>query len=257
MMILASRNFFYWVIWILTFNAFNCIAQIPTDERIRFLNQGELSFFDSLPDSICLIQPVYENKDQLSKIQPIKYTITELRPTSSLMDGFSLGCYLITTEQLFPANSEILYYNILEEYPSVQQITVTKSSSYLGFLEELLNIPFVLPPRRFKDGKHQTDLRLAVDCAELAIYGRRRQGYNIPYCGPKRITEYMNKTDSLFPGVVIHFGHQVSVLYEDRGKIGILDSEDLLIHAYKDKVEIICLKDTDLAHQRYTLLDWK
>jgi|GEM_PF-2075598 len=257
MMILASRNCFYWIICILSFNIFNCIAQNSTDERVHFLNQGELSFFKSLPDSICLIQPVYENNDQLRKIQPIKYTISELRPASSFIDSLSLGCYLITTEQLFPANSEIICYNILEEYHSIQQIIITKNTSYLGFLEELLNIPFVLPPRRFKNGEHQTDLRLAVDCAELAIYGRRRQGYKIPYCGPKRIAEYMHKTELLFPGVVIHFGHQVSVLYEDRGEIGILDSEDLLIHAYKDKAEIIRLKDTDLKQQKYTLLEWK
>jgi hypothetical protein len=208
-------------------------------------------------DSICILHPKYENTDQLKKIQPIQYKVSRPFPVASLEDSLLLGCNLVAPAALFPVDSVITSYNILEEYPDVRQIIITKSEGYLGFLEEQLNVPFVLPPRRLKNGKHQTDCRLAVDCAEMAIYGRRRQGYPIPYCGPKKIKEYLVKTDTLRVGTIIHFGHQVSVLYEDRGEPGVLDAEDLLIHAYRDKAEIVCLKNTDLIRRRYVLYEWK
>ena len=104
---------------------------------------------------------------------------------------------------------------------------------------------------------HQADLRLGIDCAELAIYGRRRMGENIPYVGPRGIKDYLEKTDNVEVGVVLHFGFQVSVLYEDRGKIGKIDEADLLIHAYEDKAEIIELGKTDLWKWPFEMFVWK
>ena len=69
---------------------------------------------------------------------------------------------------------------------------------------------------------HQTDLRVCVDCAELAIYGKRRQGFNIPYCGPRGINNYLEEIspDSIFNGCIVHFGDQVDVIYSDEGVKG-------------------------------------
>jgi hypothetical protein len=231
-------------------------AQTTVNEQIHFFRQGEI-FSIPLPDSICLLHPEYENTDQLKQVKPIHYRVSAPFPSVVLEDSLVLGCYLVTPAHLFAVDSVLSVYHILEKYPEVQQIIITRSHNYLGYLEEMLNVPFVLPPRRLKDGKHQTDERLAVDCAELAIYGRRRQGYVVPYCGPKKIAEYLVPAQRFQPGTIIHFGHQVSVLYEDRGQPGVLDGEDLLIHAYKDKAEIIALKNTDLDRRPYRLYDWK
>jgi hypothetical protein len=231
-------------------------AQIGANERIHYLKRGE-AIAIPLPDSLCLLYPYYENANQLKEVLPVRYTPSAPFPASSLADSLALGSYWVSPAGLFPPDSLLASYAILEEYADVVQFVITQSSGYTGYLEELLNVPFVLPPRRLRNGKHQTDLLLAVDCAELAIYGRRRQGYNIPYCGPKRIARYMSPTLLLRQGTVIHFGHQVSVLYEDRGEAGVLDGDDLLIHAYTGKAEIIRLRDTDLLHRRYTLYEWE
>lgn len=135
-------------------------------------------------------------------------------------------------------------------------VSVSKSQGYLGKLEEMINVPFVLPPRFLGHQAHQTDLHFAVDCAELAIAGKRKQGYNLQYLGPRGILKYLEKTSSFIPGTIIHFGHQVSVLYSDQGTIGQLDADDLLIHAYSLKVEIIRFGNTDLNKSIPVLYKW-
>ncbi len=136
------------------------------------------------------------------------------------------------------------------------QIVVKSRRDYLGYLEELLNVPFMLPPKFQGAYGHQTDNRIAVDCAEMAIYGMRRMGYSVPYCGPLNIYKYLVPADTLLPGTVLHFGHQVSVLYQDNGTVGVLDGQDLLIHAYRHKAEIIPLEKTDLKPERCRVYQW-
>ncbi len=143
------------------------------------------------------------------------------------------------------------------ESDSIVQIIVRKDNSYTGVLTELLNLPFIIPPKVISDYGHQTDLCIGTDCAELAIYGMRRLGYKIPYCGPKNIYKYTKKTSEVKSGILLHFGFQVSVLYKDKGIVGVLDKEDLLIHAFEDKVEIIPFGHTKLSKLPYKLYEWK
>ncbi|MDL2214587.1 hypothetical protein LJC00_00165 [Dysgonomonas sp. OttesenSCG-928-M03] len=225
------------------------------EKQIIFLNEDkELRFL--LPDSVNLVYPVYENSDQLKKLLPVKYKASKRFPSQSLPDSLKLGCNYISLKKI-PQDSVFQSYNILSEYKTVYQIVIKRHDGYLGYLEELLNVPFVLPPRRLPNRLHQTDIRLGVDCAELAIYGKRRQGYNIPYGGPRGIVKYLEKTKKAERGVIVHFRHQVSVIYEDNGSRGLLDKEDILIHAYKDKAELIRFGDTDLYGYPYTLYKWK
>lgn len=140
---------------------------------------------------------------------------------------------------------------------NIVQVVVRENDTYLGFLTEQLGLPFILPPKMLGVYGHQTDLRIGTDCAELAIYGMRRMGYKIPYCGPRGILNYLDSTSLLTPGTIIHFGYQVSVLYQDCGQIGKLDGQDLVIHAYKNKVTIEKLEDTELLNKEYRLYKWK
>ena len=139
---------------------------------------------------------------------------------------------------------------------NIVQIVVREDNTYIGYLTELIGLPFILPPKTIGKFGHQTDLRMGTDCAELAIYGIRRMGYNIPYCGPKGILKYLKPTNKLIKGTIIHFGYQVSVLYEDKGQKGILDGQDLIIHAYKDKVTIEQLENTELINKEFKLFQW-
>lgn len=227
------------------------IFQPNSCHNILFLNESRL---DELPSEFYLFKPVYKNLVQTQKVQPITYSIEKVY-SKEFFKELQPGTYLCSFEPLIEDTASSI--NIYTEYTIIQLI-YKKSEGYIGHLEELLNVPFVLPPRQIKLG-HQTDLRLGVDCAELAIYGKRQQGFNIPYCGPKGILDYLIPTSTLEPGTVISFGNnfQISVLYEDRGIIGVLDDEDLLIHAYKDKAEIVTLKESGLKGYPYSLYRWK
>lgn len=212
------------------------------------------SAIQQLPEEFYLFKPIYKSPLQVKTIQPTTYTVSKISK-DNFIENLSLGTYLVCFESV--TVDSITTINLYKEF-SVIQLISKKSEGYIGYLEELINVPFVLPPKKMKEG-HQTDLRLGVDCAELAIYGRRRMGYQIPYIGPRGIGKYLTETDSIERGTVINFGNntQISVIYEDRGIIGVLDKEDLLIHAYKDKAEIIPFGETDLSKYHYKIYRWK
>lgn len=80
----------------------------------------------------------------------------------------------------------------------------------------------------------------------------------MPYIGPKRIHNYLKKTNLLLCGcgTILHFGFQVSVLYSDKGTLGVLDEEDLLIHAFENAVKIQSLGETTLNKRFCQLYEW-
>lgn len=210
-----------------------------------------------------LYEPILREYDNLSEgtntIHKIEYRSKLITTEPSYRINLSLppGTYNVGIAK-FPKDSTVSsYYPLHISQKDVIQVTIRENDSYVGFLTELVGLPFVIPPKQLGTLGHQTDLRIGTDCAELAIYGKRRMGFNIPYCGPRGLLEYLELTNELKSGTIIHYGYQVSVLYEDRGKIGILDDEDLLIHAYQDRVTIEELGNTELADKEYRLYIWE
>ncbi len=197
----------------------------------------------------------YSDYDQTKGSTAIIITSPALVTSDLAALALGLGTHFFLESNISPDSiflpSQLPYLN-----GDLVQVVVRSEDSYTGFLEELINVPFVLPPMRQDCYGHQTDNRMAVDCAELAIYGIRRMGYNLGYIGPKGVLKYLIESDTLKRGSVIHFGHQVSVLYQDKGVIGALDAEDVLIHAYKKHVELVSLKNTDLDLNNCKTFDW-
>lgn len=251
-MIPVFRKYFFWAL-LLMISSHSIKAQdFDYNNNLSSVIYFSDSIYNEFPDFLYVFTPVYSNPLQTRKIRPISYEI-DCVSKKDFRKQINIGLYLCSFNSI--NRDTVKSYNIFQDY-DLTQIIKTRSKGYIGYLEELVNVPFVLPPRLTQHG-HQTDSRLGVDCAELAIYGKRRQGFDIPYCGPLKITSFLKPVDSLKKGTVIHFGHQVSVLYKDKGKIGMLDKNDLLIHAYKDKAEIIELGKTDLRYRDYELYKWK
>jgi hypothetical protein len=162
----------------------------------------------------------------------------------------------------------------------VIQIIIRSDDSYVGHLYELFNTPFILPPKPLPGSGHQTDLRVGSDCAEFAIYGMRRMGYDIPYAGPRGIYHYLAEISSslMYPdsagvyrdkegetfkvagslerGDIIHFGEQVSVFYADQGVPGILDKNDLLIQSYTPSPHITTIENCGFYHLPFRIFEW-
>ena len=173
-----------------------------------------------------------------------------------------------------------------QKYPfKIVQIVRRKDDTYTGYLTELLHTPFIIAPMVTEDGYHETDMRMGSDCAAFAIYGRRRQGYRVSYCGPRGIYKYLREigkgpllpkkaldteiyankdtqsvkvgVDGIERGDIVHFGDQVSVFYEDLGVNGLLDKDDLLFQCYKDAPHITSIANSGFYPKPIRIFKWK
>jgi len=168
---------------------------------------------------------------------------------------------------------------------SVIQVVRRIDDSYLGYLTELCGTPFIIGPRMTDEGVHETDARMGSDCAAFAIYGKRRQGYRVPYCGPLGIYRYLSAIESaplrpiplehtevyitpdnrqirighsgLQSGDIVHFGEQVSVFYSDAGIKGVLDKDDLLLQCYGSRPTITTLNNSGFYHLPLYIYRWR
>ena len=161
----AFRSFFCWVILLLT-GSNVALAQSSSD---KLLSEKEIWITDQvirgLPDTLTLLQPLYDNLYQTRKVLPIRYVAKPV-VKSEWLKSLSKGTCLCSWQPI--KEDTLSSINILDR-PGVFQLIKRDSDDYVGYLEELLTVPFVMPPRLLHSG-HQTDLRLGVDCAELAIY---------------------------------------------------------------------------------------
>jgi len=151
---------------------------------------------------------------------------------------------------------------------AVHTVAYRKDDSYLGYLHELFNLPYIYGSKRIKGG-HQSDLLVGSDCADFAVYGKRRQRgrkkFGYTYTGglyklsKKRFRValdsencYVDKKGKRLefgnrkrvrPGDLINFdaGH-VGVLVEDDGD-GYLDTGDLIMHTLFREPEIVSIED--------------
>jgi hypothetical protein len=166
----------------------------------------------------------------------------------------------------------------------IVQVVVRLDDTYLGYLSELTNTPFILAPMISPGGFHQTDHRVGSDCAALAIYGKRRQGFDIPYVGPRGIFRYLSpltpaelqpvgyKSTEVYmdaqghtvkigdhglkPGDIIHFGEQVAVFYQDSGILGLLDKDDYLFESYGTSPHVTTLAQSGFYHKAIRIFRW-
>lgn len=164
------------------------------------------------------------------------------------------------------------------------QVLIRPDDSYLGYARELWGTPFIMCPKVMEDGLYQTDARVGSDCAELAIYARRRMGFNVPYCGPKKLYAYlepvikgwfMPKNGSagallvngkkepvpvgnkgLIPGDILHYGTQVAVFYEDCGVVGLLDSDDIVLQNCGETPHFSTLGENEKKFGGFQIFRW-
>jgi hypothetical protein len=137
----------------------------------------------------------------------------------------------------------------------------------LGFLHELFNTPYIYGSKTIKGG-HQTDLLVGSDCADFAIYGKRRLrgrerfaytftgglsrlstrrtpvtlGSDGTYTDKKGKTLTCGPAKDVRPGDLLNLpGGHVVVLYGDDGD-GILDDGDLVVHTLLREPELVRLR---------------
>jgi hypothetical protein len=151
-----------------------------------------------------------------------------------------------------PGIESVKYGGLTSE---VMRVTFRRDDSYLGFVSELINTPYIFGSAG-PDGRNQSDLLIGADCADLAVYGQRRLGkkatYSSSYALDQQAPEHFRAVSltadgaaadaharpiafsekGVKPGDVLHFpnSRHIAVLYEDRPPMGVLDSGDLMLH---------------------------
>ena len=148
----------------------------------------------------------------------------------------------------------------------VQRVSIRRDDSYLGYLTEMYGQPYVWASAGLTDATHQSERLEGSDCADFIVYGARRMGAKLAYTwtgGLPQITKllaagsrgpdgiYRDTKDQPVPftrvGDLILFPRHVGALAEDRGTIGVLDDQDLVMHTLFDSPKEQPLADTGYA----------
>jgi hypothetical protein len=132
---------------------------------------------------------------------------------------------------------------------------------YTGKLTEIFNLPYVYGSALLMSGgRISADARQGADCSHFIIYGRRREGANVPYVNPKDLLPYLELIDEfqgfengvavglhgtivmtpalLDKGLLLHFGKHVAAVYGNGGKSSLLTGDTLVVHQLEGPPEI-------------------
>jgi hypothetical protein len=148
----------------------------------------------------------------------------------------------------------------------VFRVSIRRDDTYLGYLTEMYGQPYVWASAGLSDATHQSERLEGADCADFVVYGARRAGSRFAYTwtgGLPEITKllaagtrgddgiYRDKRGRPLPftrkGDLILFPRHVAALVEDRGTIGVLDDQDIVVHALWDTPKEVPLADTGYA----------
>lgn len=159
---------------------------------------------------------------------------------------------------------------------SVVRVSIRRDDSYLGFLTEMYNQPYIWASAGTTDATHQSERLEGSDCADFIVYGARRMGAKISYTytgGLPRVTRMLaagaRSADGVYrdahgqpiaftrPGDLLLFPRHVGALALDRGTIGVLDDQDLVMHTLFDSPKEQAIADTGYADQPVELRRFK
>jgi hypothetical protein len=159
---------------------------------------------------------------------------------------------------------------------AVMRVSIRRDDTYLGYLTELFGQPYVWASAGVTDATHQSERLEGCDCADFVVYGARRMGKKLAYTwtgGLPEITKlleagerddkgiYRDKHGDAVPftkvGDLILFPRHVGVLVEDRGVIGTLDDQDIIMHSLFDTPKEEPIADSGYADKPIELRRFK
>lgn len=179
---------------------------------------------------------------------------------------------VLTDEQLMPFFDRKTAFGTLRVFCEITEgantyisnvVTISRfrGDGYLGKLTEIFNLPYVLGSALLNvDGRTSADARQGADCSHFIIYGRRREGANIPYVNPKDLLPYLELLDEfqgfkdgvafgrhgpirvtpelLKRGLLLHFGNHVAAVYGQSGHDCVLTGDTLVVHQLDGPPEV-------------------
>ena len=134
---------------------------------------------------------------------------------------------------------------------AVHRVSIRRDDTYLGYLTELYGQPYIWASAGTSPRAHQSERLEGADCADFVIYGWRRLGHDVAYTWTGALPQvtrllsrgrpgedgvYVDDRGRPIPypraGDLLLFPRHVGALVADRGTPGVLDREDVMVHAY-------------------------
>lgn len=159
---------------------------------------------------------------------------------------------------------------------SVMRVSIRRDDSYLGFLTEMYGQPYIWASAGTSDRAHQSEHLEGSDCADFVVYGKRRMGGKQPYVWTGALPQhatllaagarasdgvYRDKDGKPLPftkiGDLVLFPRHVGVLAVDRGTVGVLDDQDLMMHTLFDSPKEQPIADSGYADKPVELRRWR
>ena len=159
---------------------------------------------------------------------------------------------------------------------SVHRVSLRRDDTYLGYLGELFGQPYIWASAGPSRALHQSERLEGADCADFVVYGQRRMGKDLEYTWTgdlPRVTRrlaagragkdgvYVDADGHPVPftrtGDILLFPRHVGVLSRDRGRRGVLDHEDTMLHAYFATPREQALGETDYASAPVEVRRWR
>lgn len=158
----------------------------------------------------------------------------------------------------------------------VMRVTVRRDDTFLGFLTEMYGQPYIWASAGTSDKAHQSEHLEGSDCADLMVYAARRAGKHVSYTwtgglplitkllgGGKRDDKGVYRSADGKPvpftktGDLVLFTRHVGALAEDKGTIGVLDDQDIIIHTLFDSPKEQAIADTGYADTPVEVRRWR
>lgn len=149
----------------------------------------------------------------------------------------------------------------------IRKVTVRPDDTYLGYMQELAGLPYIFGSAAQGREPHQAERHIGVDCADLMVYGLRRLGHDVGYRSSRTLGPISRRVVSgvaarrgdvylaggrpvrvgaggVAPGDWLIFEGHVGAFVEDRGRPGVLDTRDLVIHIAWRELAVESLADS-------------
>ena len=158
----------------------------------------------------------------------------------------------------------------------VMRVSIRRDDTYLGYLTEMFGQPYIWGSAGLSDKTHESERLEGSDCADFVVYGARRMGATIPYSWTgalptvsKLLASGTRGGDGIYRdakgvalpftkvGDLVLFPRHVGALAEDRGTIGVLDDNDIMMHTLFDSPKSQPIADSGYADKPVELRRFK
>lgn len=162
----------------------------------------------------------------------------------------------------------------------IARVTIRRDESYLGFLTELFNTPYIWGSAGDPPKVHQAERRIGSDCADFVTYGVRRLGHDVPYTSTYGLPAHARLLfapgapdgEGVYraggkpvpigekgarPGDLLLFPRHVGALVRDEPPLGVLDSHDVMIHTCWAEPAEQPIAETDYGTAELKVYRWK